>query len=164
MLIELSAQYLYLVVIAGACLTAVLLPRTAQKRLALLAVLVFPGSFIVGTLLGMVISSPRPFVVEPIPPLIPASTDNGFPSDHTLLAMACATVIFVFSRRTGVILIALALVVGAARVAARVHHPIDVLGSAAIVWAVTLAVWWLLATVVRRPQPDGTAGELSSTS
>ena len=80
--------------------------------------------------MGSLIVSPRPFVVDHVPPLIPVATENGFRSDHTLLAMAVADVVFAFRRRAGSVLFALAALVGLGRVAAHVHHPIDVVGSA----------------------------------
>jgi len=92
-----------------------------------------------------VISSPRPFVVQPVKPLVPSDTDNGFPSDHTLLSMAVAGVVVAYRRKWGIALLLLAALVGTARVLAHVHHPIDVIGSAVIALTVTFLVYHLVA-------------------
>src|SRR5438128_2078101 len=133
-----GASYLYLVILLIA-VAVIILSATAATRwnLLKLALIVLPVAFVVATGLGLVIASPRPFVVENVAPLIPASTDNGFPSDHTLLAASAAAVVFAYHRKTGAALLVLAAYVGLARVLARVHHPIDVIGSLAIALAIT---------------------------
>lgn len=71
-------------------------------------------------------------MVSDIPPLFPHSIDNGFPSEHVLLAIIVAGVVFAYNRKLGVILAILGLVVGSARVLANVHHPIDIIGGVTI--------------------------------
>lgn len=75
---------------------------------------------------------PRPFVVDHTRPLIAHSADNGFPSDHTALAMAVALVVLARDRLLGAVAVMLAVLLGAARVAAHVHHVPDILGGAGI--------------------------------
>ena len=72
---------------------------------------------------------PRPFVTEHVRPLFPHAADNGFPSDHMLLTSFLGFTILAYSKRTGMLLLVIALAVGAARVAAHVHSPIDIVGS-----------------------------------
>jgi undecaprenyl-diphosphatase len=127
-----GASYLYLVILALAAGVFLLADRPTKWNMVRLAVVAFPVIYLVSILSGSVISSPRPFVVQHIKPLIHSDTDNGFPSDHTLLSMAVAGVIFAYSRRWGIALLLLAALVGAARVLAHVHHPIDVIGSTVI--------------------------------
>ncbi len=71
----------------------------------------------------------RPFVSHHLKPLIAHAPDNGFPSDHTLLTAFLGFSILRYSRRVGLILLAIAVMVGAARVAAHIHSPIDIIGS-----------------------------------
>jgi undecaprenyl-diphosphatase len=132
-----GASYLYLVILLIAVAAFILSGAATRWKLLKLALVVLPVAFVVATGLGFVITSPRPFVVEQVAPLIPASTDNGFPSDHTLLAASVAAVVFAYHRKVGVALLVLAACVGLARVLARVHHPIDVLGSLAIALSIT---------------------------
>ena len=73
--------------------------------------------------------STRPFVSDHVTPLFAHAPDNGFPSDHALLASFLGFTVLVYSRRAGVILLINAVLIGAARVGAHVHHPLDILGS-----------------------------------
>lgn len=86
-------------------------------------------TYVLGRLAGYLFYNPRPFVVGHFTPLVAHAANNGFPSDHTLLLGALAAVGTVWNRPLGAFLWALALIVGAARVYAGIHHPIDILGS-----------------------------------
>ncbi len=77
-------------------------------------------------------TDPRPFVVDGRPPLIVHVADNGFPSDHTTIGVAVAATVLAWRRLLGAALLLVALAVGAARVAAHVHHVPDVVGGAVI--------------------------------
>ncbi len=131
-LIVFSAAYLYLVIVALAGLAFALANRQDKINLAYLALVALPLAYLIAKLSGLVISSPRPFLLDHIPPMVPATPDNGFPSDHTLLSMTVALLIFAVNRKFGALLIALAAAVGAGRVLAHAHHPIDVIGSTVI--------------------------------
>jgi membrane-associated phospholipid phosphatase len=72
---------------------------------------------------------PRPFIGDGVKPLFYASRDNGFPSDHTLLASFLGFAALSYSRRLGAVLLVIAAIVGWARVAAGVHHLSDIIGS-----------------------------------
>src|SRR5450759_1812246 len=72
-------------------------------------------------------TDPRPFVVDlSIKPLFAHPADNGFPSDHTALAATVALVVMMYRRWLGAGLLAAGIVLGAARVAAHVHHAPDI--------------------------------------
>lgn len=136
-LIIFGAKYLFIVIGLIAVLSFMLATQPTKLKLIRLGVFTFPLAYLVGLILNIIVNSPRPFVVEHITPLIQASADNGFPSDHTLLAMTIACVIFVGNRKVGSLLVLLAVLVGLARVFAHVHHSIDVAGSVAIAIAAT---------------------------
>lgn len=125
-----GAQYLYLIIL-------VLAPvfywfgldasnrKTMVIRLVVAAILAY-GFAKLGSMLWY---DPRPFVSDGITPLIAHANDNGFPSDHTLLASLVGFVTLASLRWAGALLLFLAVLVGASRVAVGVHHPIDVIGS-----------------------------------
>jgi undecaprenyl-diphosphatase len=71
----------------------------------------------------------RPFVSRHVTPLFTHAPDNGFPSDHALFTSFLGFTIALFSRKIGAVLLVIAVLVGAARVAAHVHNPIDIVGS-----------------------------------
>jgi len=109
-----------------------LLVRYRAHWLELLIATVVIGG--IGYLLSKVgtnlISDPRPFVQTGTTPLIHSATDNGFPSDHTLLLATAAVIVALVNRWAGAIGLAFAYV--------GVHHLVDVLGSFAIVAIATL--------------------------
>lgn len=143
-LVIFSAKYLFLVSIILALIIFAITPR--KKDLLKLSVLTLPLSFILAKLASLIFYNPRPFVVENIQPLIPHGADNGFPSDHTLLAMTIAVVLLQFHKKLGLVLLVVGLIVGVSRVMVRVHHPIDILASTATAFAVT----YLTADILRR--------------
>ncbi len=105
-------------------------------RLVLLGI----GAFALSLVLGPLIVDPRPFVVAHQQPIIPISTDNGFPSDHTLLA-AFLTVNLWWLRRRSIPLLAVGtILVALGRLGIAAHHTLDVTGSILIVLAVALVV------------------------
>ena len=134
------AQDFYLLVLAAALVVLAVGYRARVRELAIAALVIAPSAFVLAKIGAHVISSPRPFIQSGVAPLIASSQDNGFPSDHTLLLGAVAAVVTVANRRWGLLFWALAAVVGMARVYARVHHPVDVLGSLVIA-ALALALY-----------------------
>ena len=141
----LSAKYLYLVVIFLSFIFFLTLRKEDKIKMIWLALIAGLISLVMVVLGGVLISDPRPFVVEGIKPLISHAADNGFPSDHTLVTMLAAVLVTIFKRIYGIILIILAILVGVSRVLVRVHHPLDIIGS--IIIAVTSI---LIAVVVYR--------------
>ena len=93
----------------------------------------------------------RPFVREHVAPLFAHAPDNGFPSDHALLTSFLAFVSFRYTKPVAAALTVNALLVSWARVAAKVHSPIDIVGSFVFSLAVVLFVDWLDRRRRRRP-------------
>lgn len=104
---------------------------------------------------------PRPFVADPggVHLFARHAADASFPSDHATAAFAIATAVLLRDRRWGAVVLALAAVLAAGRVALGVHYPSDVLGGAALGAAVSVALYapvargWIdrLADAVGRP-------------
>lgn len=142
-IIILAAKYLFLVVILIAALVAARFDTVTRKRLLNLSLITFPLGYFLTKLLGYFIYNPRPFVTDHITPLIKHTADNGFPSDHTVLTMTIAAVFFVYNRKIGILLFALAAGVGISRILAGLHHPVDILGSSAIATVATAVGWYI---------------------
>jgi undecaprenyl-diphosphatase len=106
---------------------------TLSKKLKLQTMLfgVIAGliSFALVKLGGALYYDPRPFVAHNLTPLFPHGTDNGFPSDHTVLGAYIAFTIFSVSKRMGILLLILTIAIGLSRVIGHIHSPIDILGS-----------------------------------
>lgn len=105
-----------------------------KKNLAFIAFSLLLA-FVLSRIAGPLYYNPRPFAVGHFTPLIPHIPDNGFPSDHTLLFATIAAIAWYYEKRVSLLLWILALGVGAYRVYAGVHHPIDIAGSMAIAFA-----------------------------
>lgn len=132
-----AAQYLYLLILIIAALAAIFADGEKRRKLFKLSLIAFPLSFVIGKVLNYFIYSPRPFVVEHIQPLISHAADNGFPSDHTLLVMTVTAVMFSYNKKLATVLFIFSLIVGVARVIAKIHHPVDILGSTLIAFVAT---------------------------
>jgi len=89
------------------------------------------------------VDRPRPFVADPgrVHLFARHAADPGFPSDHATAAFAIAVAILLRSRRAGLVVLAAAAILAAARVGMGVHYPTDVLGGAALGAACALLLW-----------------------
>lgn len=108
------------------------LPKNKRREAVIFAAWVLPLSLIIAKIGSLLFFNPRPFVVGDFVPLIPHAPDNGFPSDHTLLVSAIATVVTFIDIRRSPWFWLIAIIVAVSRVGVGVHHPLDVTASAAI--------------------------------
>jgi undecaprenyl-diphosphatase len=129
----------YFFILSILIVVAFWLRASSQVKINVAWQLVIGGilAFGLAAIAGHLYYDTRPFVSQHIHPLIAHAPDNGFPSDHALLTSFLGFTVLVYSRRIGIILLLIALLVGASRVAAHIHNPIDIVGSFVIA---TLAV------------------------
>lgn len=72
----------------------------------------------------------RPFYIEGIDPLtLTIPTDAAYPSTHTAVAFAVALTILLKYKKTGLVYILGAVIIGIARILADVHTILDVFGG-----------------------------------
>lgn len=128
-LIIFCAKYLIFILVLVAFIVWLNVPAKKRWQFAAAVVLAGIAALILSKLAGRLYFHHRPFVVQNIKPLIPHGDDNGFPSDHTLLATTLVTAVYFYRRRVGAVLLGLAVVVGISRVLAHVHWAIDILGG-----------------------------------
>jgi undecaprenyl-diphosphatase len=147
--IVLVGKYLIFLVALMAVVFTLHSERATRNNIVKLAVVAIPMALIIGWVAGRLYYHPRPFVVEDVRPLIPHEADNGFPSDHTLLAMTASAVMFVYRRRVGFVMGIMALLIGAARVVANIHYPVDVAAGASIALASTGIAWIAVRKLLR---------------
>ncbi len=138
------AKYLYLLVLLIGVVYFFFQSRKVQKDMIISAVIIGPIAFIFSRIGGFLYYDPRPFVVGHFIPLISHVADNGFHSDHVLLTGAAATVVWFFNKKLGLVLWALALLIGWARVYTGVHHITDIIGSIVFVLIAAMAQTALL--------------------
>jgi undecaprenyl-diphosphatase len=77
-------------------------------------------------------------------PLFDHAADTSFPSEHTLVGVALALALGRVLGRWGVLPVLWALLIGVARIAAAVHYPSDVLGSALLAVPLAALSWWIV--------------------
>jgi undecaprenyl-diphosphatase len=144
-----AGKYLIFILALAAIIIALLSERTVRNSIIRLALLAFPTALLMAWVAGLLYYHTRPFVVEGVQPLISHQPDNGFPSDHTLLAMVASGVLFVHNRKAGLLLGILGILIGIARVIAKLHYPIDILGGIGIAIA-SVGISWMILTKFRR--------------
>jgi len=139
-IIIIFAKYLIIVPVILFIWQFYILDKSDKKRMFWLSVCIFPVAYILAKVGSHLYFDPRPFVTSGVTPLIPHVADNGFPSDHMLLASGLAAVVYLLNKKRGLLLFLVALLIGFARVFAGVHHIKDILGSVLIVICVALVV------------------------
>jgi len=143
LLIIFGSKYLYLIAVAIAAISFWYLAKEKKWTATLFGLINLAVVYFISLLSGYLYSNPRPFVSDHVTPLISHAADNGFPSDHTLLAAALASILYCYNRTLWFIVFSLALLIGVLRVLAGIHHWIDIIGSFAIAIAVTAIVYQL---------------------
>lgn len=136
------ARDLIFVSIAGATLTLGWYARIRWREVIKVTGIILLTAFILSRLAGAIYFHPRPFVVANFTPLVPHPADNGFPSDHALLAAALAGSVWWFNRKAGLGLAALALLIGEGRILAGVHHLIDIIASFVLVFLIMIILYY----------------------
>jgi membrane-associated phospholipid phosphatase len=155
-LIIIAASYLIAVPILVGAYLVFRAVMAAQYRIIVLAVLLGIYVLVLAKLGTSQVHDPRPFVRDGITPLINSATDNGFPSDHTLLASVIACLGWSVNRKLGAGLAVVAVIVGWGRVAAGVHHIQDVVGAMLITLVGYGLVLLTLHLYEHRPAKAGT--------
>jgi membrane-associated phospholipid phosphatase len=139
------AQYLVFLILVVAGVIWLFLPRNDKVALAVQGVVALVIALVLIQLAAAIHTDPRPFVVDPsIKPLFAHAADNGFPSDHTAVGATVALLVMGYRRMLGALLLAASIVVGAARVAAHVHHGQDIVAGvliAVVAVGITTAAW-----------------------
>jgi len=127
------AQYLLFAILAVAAVVWLSLPRPDKVGLAVQAIVSLVLVVVLIKLAAALHTDPRPFVLDPsLKPLFAHGPDNGFPSDHTAVAATVALLVMMYRRWIGAGLLAASLLLGAARMAANVHHGQDIAAAVLI--------------------------------
>lgn len=128
--ITFSASFLIWILFAGLFVLWVV-DGKIKKEEAIHGLFAFTAAWILANVLKEFFPTVRPFLIDGTEALVLSPSETGaFPSGHTAAAFALAVTIFMHDRRIGWFYLGAAVVIGAARVAANVHYPIDILGGA----------------------------------
>lgn len=129
LLVIFIAKYFIVIVgliAAGYWLT---LPNKQKLHMVIFATITGLIAYGMAKLGGMLFYDPRPFVSDHVVPFFSYTADNGFPSDHTLVTAVIAVSVYMASKKLGIGLLVLSILIGVSRVLAHVHHPLDIVGS-----------------------------------
>jgi undecaprenyl-diphosphatase len=105
------------------------LSRKLKKEFIAAFIIAGIAAYLLTKLAGALYYHPRPFISQNIKPLIAHGNDNGFPSEHTVLAATITALVYYYRKKFALIALVFTLAIGAGRVWAHVHSPIDILGG-----------------------------------
>nr|WP_277349816.1 phosphatase PAP2 family protein [Planosporangium thailandense] len=108
------------------------MPTGDRWRSAVQAVFAAVFTLMIVKLAAAAYYDPRPFVGGHVHPYFTHPADNGFPSDHTAVGSLAGYVLWSYRKRIAAVLWVAAVLVGAARVVAHVHSPVDIIGALVI--------------------------------
>jgi undecaprenyl-diphosphatase len=129
-IMKVAAKYLIVVMFAIVALLCAqrILRREWRPVIATGAALVL--TFLVCLTEAALHAEKRPFQTHHVHQLISHAAGQSFPSDHATAAFGLAFAVTAFlSRRWGPLLIALAVLIGFARVYDGIHYPLDIAGG-----------------------------------
>lgn len=134
MLIRLLADYTLVTIVIGGSLALLFgVRRSEWPRLIPVAIMAGLTSLLIGKFMSLLWQPDvaRPFIELGVSPGASFIDNPGFPSDHMLLATVVVTAVFMMSRFRWIayILALLVILMGAGRVLALVHTPIDIIGG-----------------------------------
>lgn len=162
-LIKFTAQYLIVAVVAGVALAWFVAPKANRWRFTLSVVAAGVIALVLSKIASRLYYDPRPFVTQHVQPLFYHAPDNGFPSDHSLLAMALTAIVYFFNKRLAVVMLIPTVLIGVARVLAKVHSPLDI-GAAWVLGVVGAVVGYYLVNYysTRRLQKNNSESNVVS--
>ena len=151
-LVIFCAQYLFLFVILGMAIAWLRTARRTKLQFAVTTIVAGLVALALSRVAAKLYFDPRPFVTEHVKPLIAHAADNGFPSDHALLTMTLTAVTYFFSKKTATVMLLLTVLVGIARIAAKVHSPLDITAGWLLGAIGAVAGYYLIRWLINRYQ------------
>ncbi|NRD78005.1 undecaprenyl-diphosphatase [Bacillus sp. BRMEA1] len=113
------------------------------KYTVVYAVITAVFGLLINTIIGHIYYEPRPFVSHKVHLILAHAKDASFPSDHATGAFTIAFAVLLRHRKTGFVLLLLAILTGISRVYVGNHYPFDVLGSIVVSLVTSLVVFSL---------------------
>ena len=149
-------EYLIYLLGIGIVLYIVFLKRNKKEKIKWLIIFLLAGllsNLIITPLVHLLYQSPRPFVsligVDNYKYFLRVTEySTSFPSGHTSLAFAIATILFLKNKKAGAIALITALFIGIGRILMGVHWPFDVLGGIGVGILCALVSYQIVSKVV----------------
>ncbi|KAA0546251.1 undecaprenyl-diphosphatase [Bacillus sp. BGMRC 2118] len=117
--------------------------RNAKKRIMVIcASLTFLIAELLGKFAGTLHSNQQPFaMLQDVNQLIEKAVNNSFPSDHTILFFSFCMTFAIFHKKTAILWISIAVLVGISRIWVGVHYPADIFVGALISSVTAITVY-----------------------
>ncbi len=146
------AAYLYLFVILGLAIAWLKTNREVKLQFIWATIAAGAIAFILSRIASKLYYDPRPFVTEHVKPLIAHAADNGFPSDHALLTSTLTAITYFYHKKAAIVMAVLSVLIGVARVLAKVHSPLDI--GAGWVFGIVGAIagYYLVRYLMNKPR------------
>jgi undecaprenyl-diphosphatase len=152
-----GAKYLFVAVTLIFVYAWLVAPRRYKIEIASATIIASVLALIFKLIGSKLYYDPRPFVTHHLRPLVIHAPDNGFPSEHTIFCITLASVLFLYRPKLGILAFIVGLVVGAARVGAHIHSPIDIIGGA-LMGAAAGYIGYRLANYLLKPKANKQTG------
>ncbi|TSC52489.1 MAG: Bacitracin transport permease, PAP2 [Parcubacteria group bacterium LiPW_41] len=149
------AEYLPYVVGIIAAILWIKIPNW-KERMRIFLILTFSGLLARGFIFEVIryfYNRPRPFLALEITPLF-VENSYAFPSSHAIILTLIGGVVFLFSKRWGIIFLVFAVLNAIARIYSGVHWPTDSIGG------IVIAAISILIAVKMFPQNNSIQTEL----
>ncbi|MCM3161381.1 phosphatase PAP2 family protein [Metabacillus litoralis] len=121
-----STKFRYL--FASVLLMMLILTRS-RKKLTYQTVISLVISTSVKALMNKIKYRPRPFVTRDANVLLPSKLDTTYLSKHSILSFAVSTMVYLYDRGIGKIMLAMSFLTAISRIWVGAHYPLDVVRS-----------------------------------
>lgn len=149
-----TAKYVLVFVALGALLAWLRAKNNMKLEFAIAIVVAGIIAIVISRIAAKLYFDPRPFVSEHVKPLISHAADNGFPSDHALLTMTLTAITYFYNKKIAGAMLVLTILVGVARILAKVHSPLDI-GAGWIIGIIGAAAsYYITRWVLNRHQDN----------
>lgn len=156
-LIVFAAKYLLVFVVLAIIVAWLTAARRVKPEFLVSAILAGIIAVVISRIAAKLYFDPRPFVTEHVKPLISHPADNGFPSDHALFTMTLTAVTYFYNKKVAALMLVLTILVGIARVLAKVHSPLDIVGAWVFAIVGAIAGYYLAVWIFKRRQANAKA-------
>lgn len=142
-LLRIFADYLVVPVVLVGGVALLLIPRQRRYQAWSWAVITGLLALLFAKLASLFYQGERPFEVQGVEPGAAFLPNPGFPSDHVLLVVVIACIVWASmkNKALSISLAAACLIIAVARVIALVHTPLDVIGGALCAIAAAICVY-----------------------
>lgn len=104
-----------------------------KKEVVLHALIACITAWVIAEMIKTLFPTTRPFIADgKLPLTLTVPFDGAFPSSHETISFAMAATVWYHNKKIGIAFVITAILIGAGRVFANVHYPIDILGGAVL--------------------------------